>query len=195
MKRILASAIGIALVGWLAGCEADRANGPTPVGTETPGLERSTFDLDDLDYEEITGTLLPGSGGVMSQNLTSWPKNCRFSLTVPAEAVPETGPPIPFSVKVPTQASYVEYASELSDPDRLIIRLEPDGMQFTAPVTVGGTWMPWMLGVGETLPDTLMYTSGPDSGLAVVTQFGNRYRVSFEVDHFSDWEVCPIPDP
>lgn len=197
MKKTLAIAIAFALSGSLAGCGTDRAESPTAIETGNPGLERSTFSLDDLDYEEISGSLMPGSGGIMSQNLTTWPKNCRFSLVVPPEAVPPTGPPIPFKVKVPTQASYLEYAAELENPDRLIIRLEPDGLQFLVPVTVKGTWMPWMLGPGEAPddPDPLVFSNGSDSGVATVTQEGTRYRVSFDVDHFSDWEVCPVPDP
>jgi hypothetical protein len=149
-----------------------------------------SVDLDSLDYETLSGTLAPNQGGVLSENLTSWPKNCRFTLTVPETSMSsETA--INFTMSIPTKASY-DANSGLDD--HLIIRLAPDGETFVGPITVEGTWMPWM----GAPPDTLYYNSlsgASESGMAMITYWPsiNRYRVSFQVDHFSDWEVCPEP--
>ncbi len=175
----------------LVSCSEDpsRTSGFTePTGPE-PRVG-SSFDLDQLDYETISGTLQPGQSGIMSEVLTTWPKNCRFSLLVPESSMPG-GYAINFEMRIPTQASYLENAGELNH--RLVIRLAPDGEQFLGPITVEGTWMPWQ-GRGVP-PSTLYYYNGDEWGEAEIIYVPtlDRYRVRFQVNHFSDWEVGPEP--
>lgn len=171
------------------GCDGDPGRVASPTAPGGRSARPSSVDLDSLQYEVFSGTLYPGQSGAMYKNLKSWQApNCLFSLVVPASSMPDQGPPINFTMSIPTKASYDE------DPtlfQRLIIRLAPDGEQFLGPITIQGTWMPWQ----GAPPNPLWYYSGPDSGLATVTYLPSiqRYRVTFQVNHFSDWEVGPEP--
>lgn len=147
--------------------------------------------LDDLNYEVFSGTLYPGESGIMSGTMTTWPKNCLFSLVVPASSMPPDGSPIHFTMSIPTKQSYLDHPELLH---WMIIRLAPDGQQFQGPITVQGTWMPWQ-GVP---PESLwVYSPGhTDSTLATTTYVSGlnpRYRVTYQVNHFSDWETGPGP--
>jgi len=140
-----------------------------------------------IEYEEISGTLAPGSGGAMGQNLRTWDKNSWFGLVVPPTSVDPMGEAIHFKMRIPTKASYLTHP-ELQG--RLIISMEPDMTSFLGPITLMGTWMPWE-GVP---PDSVYFYSGGEIGVATVTQVSsNRYQVTFQVNHFSDWELGPEP--
>lgn len=192
MKRINLLALVLTFAVLLVSCSEDPGVPSAVIAPAGPGPQGSfSFDLDDLEYETISGTLQPGQSGGMYAYLTTWPRNCLVSLVVPAESMPGGGP-IDFSISVPTQESYLDpaYAAELEGV--LIIRLAPDNTQFLGPIYVQATWMPWE----GAPPATVWYHNGTDWGIATVTYYPsiNRYRVSFEVDHFSDWEVGPEPD-
>lgn len=198
MRYISALAL-FALAGILfASCGEDPV-GVTSVSPrpDTPGPSRSPGFLDDLDYLTISGTLQPGQSAIIFQALPpDWPKNCTFGLIVPESSVPYA--PIDLSIQIPTREMYTD--SEWSGllAHRLFFRLEPDNTQFLGPVTVLGTWMPWENSVLAADPQPDVYAiSDSDTVLVDVTfvPSENRYRLSFEVDHFSDWEVCPEPGP
>lgn len=189
MKRTSLLALLLMFGVLLASCNDEPGETVAVVAPTAPEPQRvSGIDLDDLEYETLSGTLQGGQSGGMYAYLTSWPRNCLFSLVVPETSMPGGGT-INFTMSIPTQASYLdpEFAEALHE--RLIIRLAPDHEQFAGPIYVQGTWMPW----DGVPPDTLWVHDGPDSSMATITQVGNRYRVSFAVDHFSDWEVGPEP--
>ncbi len=194
MKRIQFIPVALALLALaavhLVGCGRD--SGPvsrvaSPRYLIAGGAVPATLNLDDLVYEEITGTLQPGIGGVMGRNLTSWPKNCYFGLIVPPEATSQMSENLDFKVRVPTKASYLAHP-ELDGT--LVIRLEPEGYYFADTLSVIGTWMPWQPMPADHI---VKYYSGADSGLAQVDSIAStgRYRVTFRVPHFSDWEIGP----
>lgn len=156
----------------------------------SPSGEPVTLELslDELEYVEINGTLLPGQGGILSGYVNDWGKNCLFGLTVPPEATDPFWEPIEFSIRVPTQAEYQAH-SELAN--LLLVRLDPDGTHFLAPLTLTTTWMPW-----EGQPPTdLEFWNGSDWGVPTITPNAKRWRVTFSIDHFSDWRVGPRPAP
>ncbi len=143
--------------------------------------------LDSLTFEEISGTLAPGSGGAMGQYLKSWDKNSWFALIVPPTSVDPQGDAIEFKMRIPTKACYLAHP-ELRG--KLIISMEPDNTTFLGPITLQGTWMPWE----GAPPESVYYYSGGDWGLATVTQVSpTRYQVTFQVNHFSDWELGEEP--
>ena len=188
----------IALSGLLfAGCggDAGRVSDLTaPPVTVGGGAQTSNLNLETLEYEELTGTITPGVGGLMGRNLTSWDKNCYFGFAVPPDALSPDSPPVTFSMRIPTKAAY------LANPEiyqRLIIRMEPGNVQFQAPITIIGTWMPWQLATGQAPPDPLYYYSGSEVGVATRTYLPatKRWQVMFNVNHFSDWEVGPPRGP
>ena len=189
MKRIRLLALLLITGILLVSCGQDPSGTSAVIGPPPPEPQRSPgFDLDDLEYETISGTLPAGQSGGMYAYLKTWPRDCVFSLVVPVESMPGEGS-IDFTMRIPTQASYLAHAEELHH--RLIIRLGPDGQSFLGPITVTGTWMPWQ----GAPPTPLYYNNGSEQGETTVTQVGNRYRVSFQVFHFSDWEVGPEPIP
>lgn len=174
----------------LVGCSRD--SGPitrvaSPRYLVVGGALPATVNLDELVYEELSGTLEPGVGGLMGRYLSTWPKNSWFSLIVPPDAIAENGAPVAFKLRVPNKDSYLAHP-ELDST--LVIRLEPEGVYFADTLTVQGTWMPWR---PAPTGSTLKYYSGADSGLARVEYIPstNRYRVTFAVSHFSDWEIGP----
>lgn len=177
-----------------AGCgespdKVSRLTSPSaPVVTVPRRQVRPAVSLDSLSYEVFSGTLSPGQSGVLSRSMHTWGSNCLFSLTVPATSMPDQGAPINFTMSIPTKSSYLAHP-ELDS--LLIIRFAPDGQHFPGPITIQGTWMPWQ-GVP---PAQIWFYSGADSGLATVTYVPsiNRYRIQFDVTHFSDWEVGPTP--
>lgn len=180
------------------GCGGDpdgisRVTGPT-VGR--PGSASTLhIDLDELDYEVFSGTLYPGQDGLLNATMTTWGKNCVFSLVVPASSMPSGGAPINFTMSIPTKQSYIDHLAELDS--MLIIRLAPDGQAFPGPITVSGTWMAWP-GFNPQPPDTLWAYDhgGTDSSLVTIVPVGStppRWRVTFQVYHFSDWETGPGP--
>ena len=144
------------------------------------------FDPEELEYEEFSGTLLGGQGGVMYEYSVTWGKNCLFALIVPPEATDPYWEPIEFTYRIPTKDSYTLHP-ELHD--QLFIRLGPDGTHFLAPITVIATWMPWE----GTPPDPLEVWDGDEWREATVEQVGKRWRVTFQADHFSDWRIGPRP--
>ena len=172
------------------GCGGNTSDpGPSAPLTPAVGSPVALVNLDALDYEVLSGTLTPGSGGAMGQNLRTWRPygGCWFGLLVPPTSVDPEGDPINFTMRVPTKASYDAHP-EIAD--RIIIRLDPDGMHFLGPITIDATWMPWL---GAPL-DTLWFGTGQEDQLPVVPVYNptiNRWQVSFQVTHFSDWEVGP----
>jgi hypothetical protein len=171
------------------GCGGDRSV-PTDDGTllAPPAGSPSTqdFDPEQLEYEEFSGVLMGGQGGVMFEYSVTWGKNCLFALIVPPEATDPYWGTIPFTFRIPTKDSYMLYP-ELHN--QLFIRLGPDGTHFLAPITVVATWMPWE----GTPPDPLEFWNGGDYGTPTVEPVGKRWRITFQVDHFSDWRVGPRP--
>lgn len=149
------------------------------------------INLDALTYEEISGTLAPGSGGAMGQYLKTWDKYSWFALVVPPSSVDPQGDAIDFKMRIPTKACYLKHPEIMG---KLIIRMEPDNTTFLGPITLVGTWMPWE----GAPPDSVYFYSGGEWGVATVTQVTpapgtTRYQVSFQVNHFSDWELGPEP--
>ena len=179
------------------GCGRDpdgisRVTGPT-VGR--PGSASTLhIDLDELDYEVFSGTLYPGQDGFLSATSKTWGPNCVFSLVVPDSSMPAGSGPINFTMSIPKKTSHI--ANGLGP--WMFIRLAPD-QQFDGPITVTGTWMPWEGTPTGTPPDTLWVydCGGTDSTMATITQVPGysppRYRVSYQVNHFSDWETGPGP--
>lgn len=172
------------------GCGGNSGDpGPSAPLTPAVGPPVALNLLDALDYEVLSGTLTPGSGGALGQNLRTWRPygGCWFDLLVPPTALNPEGDPINFTMRIPTRASY-EAHPEIAD--RIIIRLGPDGMQFLTPITITATWMPWM----GTPASTLFIDSGQGPLTPVVPVYDsntNRWHVEFKVTHFSDWEVGP----
>lgn len=166
--------------------KAGQLTAPRPIASRTDANEY--LDSLNLDYEEFAGTLTPGVGGVLNATMTTWGKNCQFSLFVPATAVDPEGSPINFTMRIPTKASYLAHPEIAS---KIIVRFEPNGEHFSDSLTVQTTWMPWE-GVP---PDSLYYWCIYGEGVPTVTYLPNinRYRVTYKVNHFSDWEVGPEP--
>ncbi|MCA9756894.1 MAG: hypothetical protein KDA27_13905 [Candidatus Eisenbacteria bacterium] len=175
----------------LAGCGSDpgtRTNGEWLVLSPSGEPVTTTVDLDQLQYNSIEGQLAAGSGGMMVESVPDWGKNVTFGIAVPSEAMDPAWGDVSFVIEVPTKEMYLLY------PDLynvLVIRLSPDGMHFLAPLTVFATWMPWE----GAPPEGLIFENDGDSGVPIVTQDGKRWRLRFEVDHFSDWRVGPRPIP
>lgn len=163
-----------------------------PRPTDSTGPLANPGYLDQMDFVSISGTLQGGEAGGMLQSMPpDWPKNCRFGIFVPEASMQEYA--IEFTVGVPTKAMYTGQEWGWFLENRLFIRLEPDGENFLGPITVYGTWMPW-----EGAPaEPLIAFSGADTVAVSVTHDValNRYYLEFDVDHFSDWEVCPEPLP
>lgn len=172
----------------LAGCGRDSGRLAQVSGPAIPAADPANIDLDLLDYEVFTGTLSPGESAVMYNYSTTWGKNCLFSLVVPAESMPSEGVPTTFTMSIPTKSSYLAHP-EIART--IIVRMAPDGMRFLGPITIQATWMPWE----GAPPSPLYYQSGTEYGVADVQYVPsiNRYRVTFDVYHFSDWEVDPVP--
>ena len=189
MKRAQLYVAPWILVLLLARCSSnsgDWSEAEIPVVPPTGPMALVEFHLDSLTYEEITGYLQPGEAGMMLEDLDLWPRYSSFGLIVPEGAVPY---PVDFTMRIPTQDSY-EYWKEVIG-DELIIRLSPANTHFLEPITVLGTWMPWR---GKPI-QPLSYSSGSTTGPVdiIYDAVHRRYRVSFQVDHFSDWRVRPNP--
>ncbi len=202
MTVILILILGILAV---VGCQEEPL-GPVPVDMQAKNLisledniEHHQL-LENLHYELIEGTVIPGRGGLIGDTLSTWPKGCFFGLQVPPGALDTQDPtPVAFSVQVPTYESYMMY-SHLNLP--LILRLEPDGIEFHDSVTVMATYMPW---VKDEPVDFWNVAPVVDKGAVVdviyqdvgkvdVQSVDAGRRVSFKVNHFSDWEVGELPD-
>ncbi len=181
----------------LVGCGRDpsgqgKSAGPLAPSASSPvALDEDCYELlNSLEYETITGTLTPGSGGAMGMDLVTWGRNCWFGLVVPPEALAPDGDPIEFTMRIPTKGSYLLHPEILND--EITVRLEPDGMHFLAPITVYTTWMPWLpyaeggnargFCAGEEADSTFAPQWLPDV---------KRWRQVFQVRHFSDWRVGP----
>ncbi len=190
-RTLLAIAITLvaALLGGCGGQTGSPADVAAPPETPTGAYATTEIDFDELDYEVIEGTMEPGQPAVMGGYVTSWGRNCYFGLNVPDGAIQQQ---VDFSIMVPTRNSYLSFG--LGDPgieDLLIVRLGPNGESFQVPITVCATWMPW-----RPLPSDLYYSCGEgDEGTPEVTFLPDvkRYRITFQVDHFSDWRVGPRP--
>jgi len=154
--------------------------------------------LDDLDWEEFSGFVTPGTGSVLMGTLTTWPKNCDVALNIPPNALPAGSPPTEFSLAVPTRDSYDRYRDFNGGRGLpLILRLEPSGIDFQVPVQVFATYMPW----AEHNADAPFYVHWTNSpvfeyrGMTEMDRDQNRTTVSFDAPHFSDWEVTGgLPD-
>jgi hypothetical protein len=121
----------------------------------------------------------------MGRYLSSWMKFCYFGLLVPPGAVEF---PTDFTMSIPTQAMY-DLHPEIAE--EIIIRFAPAGTEFLEPITVHATWMPWE---GDPPPE-LTFTDGETTGTTnpVYQPDIRRWRVTFQIDHFSDWRVRPTP--
>ncbi|HMB70525.1 MAG TPA: hypothetical protein VKU85_14515 [bacterium] len=159
---------------------------PTGPGAQlAPGL-----DLDDLEYETISGTLADGQGGIMTGYMPNWGAKALFGLVVPQSSMP-SGYDVTFTMSVPTVEMYEDDVYGPLLEDWLVIRLGPTPQNFLGPITVIGTWMPWDSN-GPPVPLSYYY-NGQEVGEVEVEQVGARWRLYFDVDHFSDWETGPEP--
>lgn len=142
--------------------------------------------LDSLEWESFKGVISPGAGGIMLQASTTWPRNCSFGINVPPDALDPAWDPIEITIQVPTRAMYQQYP-ELAGA--LPMRFFPSGLHFLAPVTITATWMPWE----QFLPGYYEsdYLDGNDSSSVEVIYLSHldRYRMTYAISHFSDWEV------
>ncbi|MEZ4651309.1 MAG: hypothetical protein R3E97_21460 [Candidatus Eisenbacteria bacterium] len=174
-----------------AGCSGDpgtRTDGDWLVLSPSGEPVTTSIDLDELEYNVIQGRLTAGHGGAMFEYIPDWGKNVTFGLAVPQEAMDPAWGDIDFELAVPTQEMYLIH----SDLDNLlVIRLSPDGMRFLEPISVFATWMPW----AGAPPEPLWYWNGDECDKAEVTPDGKRWRIKFDVNHFSDWRVGPRPIP
>ncbi len=162
--------------------------------------------LNSLEYEEIEGELNYGMSAILYGFSITWPVECPFAIFIPADALgppyeeppPNPPPPTTFSLRFPTYQSY------LANPGLpLILRLQPEGLHFYAPITVSATWMPWvdelpaMFWNAEPVYDghgQIVNTEFNEHGWVTVLPVPQGWQVSFSVDHFSDWEVGDIPE-
>lgn len=203
MQKQLVAILIIALIA-LAGCQ-QKPVGPEPQGpAETagkalqPDLEHYEM-LESMEYETITGTIDPGKGGVLSGTLKTWGGDYAYGVVVPAGALDSAGPSVEFSISVPTYQSYMEFAHR--NPP-LILRLEPDGAQFHKPVTVLAPWLPWADRLPEqfwcvvpTYRDSkVVGVTYEDVGEVDLEPAPTGWRVSFDVNHFSEWETGAVGD-
>ncbi len=198
MKLTRMVATFLLLVLLIAGCSQlsdDPGRNPFPV--VPPATLAGDPPLDDLEYETISGTLTPGTGGAMGIFSRTWPKNCWFGLIVPPDALDESYGPVAFTMQFPTYESYLEHP-EIGGT--IPMRFEPSGLPFLANITVYATWMPWE----GTPPTALQAVEIDGSEINAVTVVPlpeiHRYRLTFQTNHFSDWEVNrgpgePEPDP
>lgn len=177
----------------LVGCSANQDETDTITNIVVPpGEYRTTQSVsfpdslyDQLSYEELTGTLSPGQGGIVGRYLSTWPKLCYIGLQVPPGAVQYQ---TDFSMRVPTYQSYMEHPSLY---DQIIVRLEPGSTNFLELITVHVTWMPWL-----PVPDGMIYETGDVfHGYSTIALDAKtrRHSVTFQIDHFSDWETRPAP--
>jgi len=201
------SAILIIMLGILAvvGCQQEPTGlEPFDAHTKNATLLKADLEhynlLENLHYELIEGTVTPGEGGLVSGTLQTWPKGCSFGLLVPPGALDTQDPtPVDFSVRVPTYESYMMH-DHLNLP--LILRLEPDGMEFHDTVTVMATYMPWekeapvdFWHVAPIIENgDVVDVEYRDVGRVEVRPVDAGWQVSFKVIHFSDWEVGELPD-
>jgi len=180
-----------------------------PIGDPHHGGSDHHELLESLEYEEFMGWIEPGVGGGLVGYSETWPSRhpVIFSILVPQEALgepppdPPPGDPPPlieFSLRVPTYDSYMEHPGL-----PLILRLQPEGERFLAPIKVTATYMPW---AGD--PPNGFWNAEPvydeygevidvlfnEYGNATVSPIPAGWQISFEVDHFSDWEVGDIPE-
>lgn len=142
--------------------------------------------LDSLEWESFTGTITPGTGGIMLQASTTWPRNCVFGINIPPDALDPGWGPIEITLQVPKRAMYQQHP-ELAG--KLPMRFFPSGLHFLTPVSITATWMPWEnFRQGYYESD---YLDGADSSAVEVTYVPpiDRYRMTYAISHFSDWEV------
>lgn len=146
--------------------------------------------LASLEYEEFWGTIYPGMGGWLQTSMATWPGGSAFSIMVPPEAL--SGDPsesVAFSMRIPTQQSYWDYYDENGIWLPLIILLEPAGVNFAVPVTVMGTWMPWVPFQPSGFDAWTVNPDYEDYGPVRYLEFKKMWRVMYEAPHFSDWVV------
>jgi hypothetical protein len=143
-------------------------------------------DYPGLTWETLSGTLAGGYSGAMGKYATTWDKNCWFGMIIPEGAIDPLSPPINFVMSWPTKSSYLAHP-EISR--RLILGCEPDGQHFQVPITIVATWMPWENSPPPPNPCPILSSDG-DTAWADVTYNSTtrRYRLQFQVTHFSDWE-------
>ena len=123
--------------------------------------------LADLEWETFEGSLLPGYGGFLLANSTTWGPGCSFSIQVPPDALPGApgDPRIPVSISFPTKDSYLRY-ERIPDLNcgaglPLILDLEPHGINFLEPLTVYATYMPWTDVTAEDIRDSPWFNTDP----------------------------------
>jgi len=189
----------------LVGCQTD------PVGLEQDGgdlaAKTNTMTprahyalLESLEYDVIRGTISPGQGGIVTGVAESWPEGNSFGLMVPPGALGNRDSvPVEFTMRVPTFDSYLAHA-EFDLP--LVFRLEPHGLHFQEPVTVTGTYMPWAADTPthfwhvtpESAGGKLVDVRYEEVGAVDVQRDPSGLRVTFQVNHFSEWEAGVVKE-
>ena len=194
-RMTLMLALSVLLVAGCSQNSGDLTRNQAPVGP--PTTLNDSPPLDELQYETVSGTLTPGSGGLMGMYSTTWPRNCWFGILVPPDALDEGYGPVEFTIQFPTWSSY-QLHPEIAGT--IPMRFEPSGLPFLADLTVFATWMPWEPLVPGEYEATEI--GGTDSSAVEVQYLAgiNRYRLTFQTGHFSDWELGPrrpgpAPDP
>jgi hypothetical protein len=128
--------------------------------------------------------------------MSTWPKRSDFAVQVPPDAIPASGepgsdPPIEFSFRVPTRASYDAW-DHLNGGRGLplIVELEPSNITLHEHVVVHTTYMPWtedQPSVGE----WILWTGTPENSYPIqsIGEVNGKVHVTYSVPHFSRWET------
>ena len=199
MKRTAFQIILIALLVVAIGCDNDPATVVTPSNVLTFSADKgknyyTNIDpiylndefLDALEYEEFSGTIVPGAGAWLIGEMKTWPGGGDFCIDIKPDCLPpDFTYPIEFSMRIPTYRSYVNHPQL-----PLIIRLEPSGINFQVPLTVMGTYMPW---TGVTVDDLYEYfcltPEYETFGAPEIFEINRKVKMKFQAPHFSDWGV------
>ncbi len=163
-----------------------------PSGWETTPIEI----LESLEYEEFQGTIIPGMGGLLIAEMSTWPGGSYFSINVPPGALPDDGggspEPVIFTLRVPTRQMYEDYQYLNNGKGLpLTIQLEPSGILFHEPVEILATYMPW---TGATIDwewDQWGVEPGEewDGYDLQVEAVKKSVQLQYKLPHFSRWET------
>jgi hypothetical protein len=156
---------------------------------------------DSTDFEWFTGQIDPTSGGgLLVAFPTTWGHNVWFSVAVPDDALPAGSGLTEFTLKILKRDKIDEFRDDCpytSIPVYMI--LEPTDTPFDEDITVSGTYMPWICTDLSTVKLDMEKATcvsdgcGSQEYAGTAWQDGNRIRFTFDLSHFSDWEMGTVP--
>lgn len=177
--------------------------GPTPIDANgwRDYLRQLAELADATKWEPISGRATREHGGWIWGYPRSWGHpRYSFGLLVPPGAIPEGYPSgVTLTINVPARPGL----GKNGKPQTLLLRLEPDGLEFDLPITVYGTYAPWLANPSEfytvfcitELPGVDPRPSYWYSDLMTVEgdprdpKDPQLQHFSFPTQHFSDWDV------